>query len=481
MSAPLHQHPFGLASPYLTGTGMAQGIATNPSSPHMTTTMPDTRRFSRRASATHPSTGGSLRAHSQPARSLPLNGLMFAQNQAGLGLSRDPSDWPTRRRPSNVSNTTENQHAVPQGLGMQNGMYDLGQRPAEYVGYYVGQSPSLVAYPTRNAAISPLSFQAGLAIRDAGLSPRLPAQATNGSSVGASPSLQSTVASQTGNGTVPQSIPSTMNQDQPYPEAPLSSSVVRTGPLVVNGSVNSPLRRRPKVRRGSVDGDRRFSSSSSSDESVLNTPSSSDAQSNSHSEHAGLMQQALSVSNIERSPPIADSIALAATNRSDAVPNDASISNSVDTSISTPERDATAKLFTGTVIPPNSGAMSMAWKIKDQLSPVTEVRTPSPNQEHMLQDPILPKQLRLGNGVFGVPVTNPLHGSVLSSIPNGVDASTASANALTTTAIQGPVWQLSKNKKRRNKKTVRSENDVDSLNPVGGEVLPLEESLRKGG
>ncbi|RMZ78967.1 hypothetical protein DV737_g3661, partial [Chaetothyriales sp. CBS 132003] len=175
MSAPLYQQRFA-ASPYLHTELPVNGASTNPSSPHLSPAYPDTRRFVRRASLTASPAGPSLRAQSQPARTLHL------PIPANPGLSRaDLSDYPSGRRSSVSSNPNDTAAFASPGASAAHSYFEFNRRPAEYVGYYVNQSPSMRPYPP-STNISPIPSHVGLAILNGGLSPRSSGLSSRGSS-----------------------------------------------------------------------------------------------------------------------------------------------------------------------------------------------------------------------------------------------------------------------------------------------------------
>ncbi|RMZ78561.1 hypothetical protein DV738_g3819, partial [Chaetothyriales sp. CBS 135597] len=174
MSAPLYQQRFA-ASPYLHSELPVNGISTNPSSPHLSSAYPDTRRFARRTSLTASTTGPSLRAQSQPARTLHLP--ITANSSLPRG---NLSDYLSGRRSSASSNTNETGSFVSPGAIAGQSYFELNRRPAEYVGYYVNQSPSMGPY-VQSTNISPIPSQVGLAILNGGLSPRSSAVSSWGS------------------------------------------------------------------------------------------------------------------------------------------------------------------------------------------------------------------------------------------------------------------------------------------------------------
>jgi hypothetical protein len=122
-----------------------------------------------------------------------------------------------------------------------------------------------------------------------------------------------------------------------------------------------------------------------------------------------------------------------------------------------------------------------AWALDRHLSSVEEVQTPSPRVEGFgcekdspVTGSMVSKQTASGEHVGAV------NGIALAPRTNGSTASTGAATNPLNGAVTGTAWQTQK-KKRKNKKATKSENDAQALNPLGGDSLPADESLRKGG
>ncbi|EXJ80380.1 hypothetical protein A1O1_08524 [Capronia coronata CBS 617.96] len=479
MSAPLYQHRFAPSSPYLTGSHPGQGAATNPSSPRMTSVNLDSRRYSRRTSVTQSSAGASLRAQSQPARAFPVSSLgqMHARPEAS-GLQ----DSSIGRRSSASSTSQERFPAyVENGLGISGAIYESMRRPAEYLGYYVGQSPSLSAY-TQSTTISPIPSHAGLAIQNGGLSPRLASSAARSSRTNQTPPLQPvsmhTLENQTMEGSGRNSEDENAEVAQPKP---------RSGPLIVDGSVHSP--RRGQTTQSLIEPDEHVNfSASTSDDLAFDTPSSSDEQSQSDT---------LDIRSRDRSPP--GSLSAIRKRTMQSVGPSEYMNGHLPLRIlgNNPKEEShmtgTKPLDTGGVknLGVTTKAGSTAWSLDRQLSSVEEVRTPSPQVEgfssgclsHQSGGSAGPEQTPgaaeelMANGDGAEPGLRPL-----SSRPNGSVASTelTTTNSSTVDPHSAPSWQTQK-KKRKTKKATKPEDDSHLLNSSGGESLPADESLRKGG
>lgn len=487
LSAPLYQNRFPPPSPYPAAALPRQGVTTHPSSPHLGAAVPDTRRYPRRTSVTQPSSGASLRAHSQPARA--AGPSTFGPSYLGSEFPAQREDHSTDRR-SSASSTSQLSGYMANGVvGASGSLYDAVRRPAEYVGYYVGHSPSLYAYP-QTSAISPIPSHAGLAIQHGGLSPRLASSFPGTRSAVYSPPFHA------GRNTTPFDVRQPTGEVESHSletdAATISDAPPTSGPLIVDGSVNSPRRRRPTPSLNHEADEHTNFSASTSDDLAFDTPSSSDEQS----------QDALEFPTHETSPPCSPHAAgqppaqglpcatelvnghlappsAGATDPTDALGNDGS-------------KAANGQALTSATSHRNPALA--AWHPGRQLSSVEEVRTPSPSPDqqhptegnHVRADAKGPngeakqpneKKFRLANGT-ALPQeesTEPL-----TVRRNGAVAAQPADSASCTASNPVSGWQTQKRKKK-SKKGVKSENDVYTLNASGGESLPLDESLRKGG
>ena len=141
MTAPLRPTVF---PPYLqympVNMPPLQGTSTNPPSPLISPAIPDIRRSHRRTSLTDGSSGGALRAQSQPARSVPSpltlpNRTATREQEGGAGQSPRRSRLSARE---DVDKPSWSEHTV---ATPRQPVFDES-RPQEYVGYYVGGSPT---------------------------------------------------------------------------------------------------------------------------------------------------------------------------------------------------------------------------------------------------------------------------------------------------------------------------------------------------
>lgn len=442
LSAPLYQARFGAPSPFMPHAVPIDGVSTNPSSPHLSPRIPDTRRYPRRTSGGQSLASGSLRAQSQPAR-----GLVTSMSMSHLQPTAEVNDSTSSRR-SSASNTTH--ESVPtygsQRSQLNGSYYDLNRKPAEYVGYFVGQSPSLYSTPQSNS-ISPIPSQAGLAIQNGGLSPRLTSRSSMASMNGTcstSPSREprSRTSSQQSARTL---------KDKEGPQTPQSETPVRrNGPLVVDGSIHSPRRRRFHSSTV-VESDEQITfSGSTSDDPACDTPSSSD---DNAAEVEGLpmnLNEKLQTSTggvVNGYIPGYPQVVAAQENGQDS-----------------------RRLVNGHGPPSNVKSSLTAWSLPRQLSSVQEVRTPSPGFEMTLPTGRSPTSPRFPEKSSPLAVRETVDMNVTIKPEDGSHQVTNPSS-----------WQMPKPKKHKKKKTVRSENDASPSNVNGGEYLPLDESLRKGG
>ena len=264
MTAPLYSSRFGPSM--MSSAVSSSGIVTNPGSPALNAAIPDTHRAARRETLS--TTAANLRAHSQPARAMPVSGMPFLTQRFDVPV-RQVAGNDTRRSSINSIPSDPFGPYLNSRLTQHNNRYEAGRRPVEYVGYFVGQSPSVSAYggSTTN---SPAISHAGLAIHNGGLSPRMSARTSKFPSVTTSPL---THYASLGNTSAMASV--CENEAAGLDQALQAPSSVKSGPLIVDGSINSPPRRvtnRPE-RSSSDELD---NSVTTSEDAALDTPSSSD-------------------------------------------------------------------------------------------------------------------------------------------------------------------------------------------------------------
>ncbi|KAE8359318.1 hypothetical protein BDV27DRAFT_55983 [Aspergillus caelatus] len=223
----LRQHIY-YGTPYLPVaiTGVQGSSTTNPPSPSASTAMPELRRNPRRSSVANGSPGGSLRAQSQPARSvhsLPSFAPIYSMTQ-------DPPQGSKQRNtpasPDGVQ-SEEDSNFMPSSMpNVSRSPYLDESRPTEYMGYFFATSPQLQAYH-QNAMLSPLQAPVGLALPNGGIMPFVTNPQDYLSTLGpheafgSSPDNGSTQASKAG------------STQQRSTARPMASG----GPLIVDGSV----------------------------------------------------------------------------------------------------------------------------------------------------------------------------------------------------------------------------------------------------
>lgn len=479
LTAPVHQSRFSNASPY-TSTTMPRmhGPTTNPPSPLLRSVGPDLHRPTRHASLTDPFPTPSLRAHSQPARPMP-SPLSFqpVMNEDGNdGMTQNT--LPQYLQPSGGSSARDALASYFTHLGGQ-------RRASEYIGYYVGHSPPLQA-SSRASVASPVPSYSGLAIQHGGLSPSLFPQV---------PSYQSSVISpppersqspvddlvSRGSGSPGPSLASAVRQTPPQ----LRDK--RCGPLVVNGST-PPHDRRSDVNGNGVEPLTGATFSGSTSEDMAFTPTSSE----DHSQ--GL-------------PETTDADLSLLSPHSHPEPEMNSLQHHFGSLLANGHKDTADLGFGNRPLQPSSARLSQqASKVKaeykpvlngigkshlqvqgnSQLSPVREVPVSSPNGDDRAgellqtttngsgkaknksrQEKTQPQgsenyfkdefSLQRSNGV--------LHHSVNKDTLNG--------------ATQASGWQTAK--KKKHKKSAKSESDVNPAGILSGDFRPKDATLRKGG
>ncbi|KAL5337141.1 hypothetical protein BJX70DRAFT_251856 [Aspergillus crustosus] len=206
-----------------------QGSNTNPPSPSAAPAMPDLRRNPRRSSVANGSPGGSLRAHSQPAR--PVNSLPSFAPLYSIAQPADNSQSSKSRNAPGSPDETQSEDdsgSMPNSLPNR-GFYVDETRPTDYLGYYFGTSPQLRAYH-QNSVLSPLPASLGIAMPNGGIMPLVGNPQDYMSAV---PGAEA-YAPSFDNGSI--SSPKS-NQSQQRMSSRTAASSDRGGPLIVDGSV----------------------------------------------------------------------------------------------------------------------------------------------------------------------------------------------------------------------------------------------------
>lgn len=428
MSAPLFQSRFMSNAPQMAHGVSSQGIVTNPASPLLPATVMDSRRYARRASVNN-AAANTMRAHSQPARVVPApNGLPYLKQRIDVPVRQvDPT---TSRRSSAASLLNDPLNAYMQAR-LQQSRYDAGRRPVEYVGYYVGQSPSISAYQG-STNISPVPSSAGLAIHNGGLSPRISTRSSRLPSVSTSPASHYTTLANGPNVMTPvtENVHEVLDVESTSPVSP------RSRPLIVDGSINSPPRRLPNTRPVRSSSEEFDNSVTTSEDVPLDTPSSSDEMpSNGNLRHS--MVNGLSIKQIngdivqER-----DYLSLNGT------------SNRYGEPLAFDDSDMLEKMEKERKLQNLTNALAAA-TTSNYVDVIDTRRQFSTTSSAASGPPLLP----IVNGSHAAPV----------SAVNGTQE-----------------WQV-QSKKKRNKKKGGKADGQDKPSQTGGEVLPQDEALRKGG
>lgn len=252
--------------------------ATNPPSPSTAAAMPDLRRNPRRSSVANGSPGASMRAQSQPARTMnnttlstfaplyavsqPMDGSQMSKPRQGSGGSQEGSS----------SQGEEESHAFgPSSLpnGVRSTYLDEN-RPTEYMGYYLATSPQLQAY--QHSMLSSLpAAPVGLALQNGGFIPIVNQQEY----MAAMSASQDAFAASSDNSQSTSTKTATPQPPQSQRSTPRAATSGNRGPLIVDGSV-PPSEPRPVYPIEHIDP---YASSShytsNSDDPNTDTPASS--------------------------------------------------------------------------------------------------------------------------------------------------------------------------------------------------------------
>ncbi|PWY91457.1 hypothetical protein BO94DRAFT_462405 [Aspergillus sclerotioniger CBS 115572] len=263
----IRQHVY-YSSPYLpVAVPGVQGSNTNPPSPSATAAMPDLRRSPRRSSVANGSPGGSLRAHSQPARtvnSLPSFAPLYSISQLA---DSSPGSKP-RNTPGSPDGTQsdENNTFMPSSLpNVSRSTYFDESRSNEYMGYYLATSPQLQTYH-QNALLSSLSSPVGMALQNGGIMPFIGNPQEYMPSMPTEPSGQ---ASDSGT-----ALPTNLGSTPRRTTSRSAASGDRGGPLIVDGSV-PPSEQRLSISAEGYDPYTSMSHcTSNSDDLNMDTPAS---------------------------------------------------------------------------------------------------------------------------------------------------------------------------------------------------------------
>jgi Cid1 family poly A polymerase len=498
LTAPIRPHGFSFST--YGGRSPGFGSTTNPPSPSLHSVIPDSRRSYRRSSMTNGSSGASMRAQSQPPRPVP-SPLSFRS----MAEKRPEYSPRLRYNPGEDLAPTSSrvQEFVDAVAGAQGRLYQsLGtdRTGSEYIGYYLGHSPPLPTY-SRSVIGSPLTCSStGLGIQSGGISPQVLAQLPS-SQLSIPPSSSEPSRSPSTELGMPKTV---ALEDLTFQEAyrpAYNLSRPSSNPVVVNGSANWEIERRQSIidLHGSLN-TTNFDTSAS-DDIAVETPSSSDDCSQGIPEARNADNESIPVRDVlttriepsrrQKGPrrfprQVHDSLDLAVAgtqSKFSVVPISAENERpTVNGATRTPEHNTV------------SGAEGSPFGKEQvhskafQLSPVKEVRTPTPTKSR----PFLgPEESAQGLSKQRTKVKAKPKKSALSSVDQGEDkAETLVSQPNGLAAVHRPQqssnmgsvpgWQTQK-KKSKHKKGSKSETDLKAVNPAGGDFLPLDESLRKGG
>jgi Cid1 family poly A polymerase len=499
LTAPIRPQGFSFPTSF-GGRGPTFGSTTNPSSPLLHTVVPEVRRTYRRSSFTNGPSAGSLRAQSQPPRPLP-SPLSFPGAVDRHSDQMHELPYNSRRTPAHTSgNGQEFADALTAAQGRLYQNPNTDRRGSEYIGYYLGHSPPLPIY-SRSVISSPSTSSTGLGIQNCGISPQILAQLpSNPLSIPSLPSEFARPPLGERKATKAESLDDLPLREAPKRPVPLSRS--SSGPVVVHGSVDPETER----RQSNVDLDGSLNATnfdtSASDDIAVETPTSSDDSSQGIPE-----SQIVGDMNPSKEAPRVIAAELSTKQKGSRITtrglnghtNLPVTHNDLKQSHGTRSLENQPLRVNGTTPARETAGTSDAEVLQSdekqiqsralRLSPVKEVLTPSPTQH---------RQLSLVDESVHEPSKSKMKGkakskkSSLSSVgpsedkqealaaqPNGLMSGSRALKSPNNTGVVSG-WQTQK-KKPRHKKGSKSETDVKGGNAVGGEFLPLDESLRKGG
>lgn len=455
-----------------------EGTNTNPSSPSLVAAVPALRRQGQRASEPVPSTS-SVRSQSQPGRSFPHPLLVHQLAQQGydmqaLGLG---AGYQNMRSPQTYGHPHHGGMQMPFSAmpNMQHGNADSAM-PKEYVGYYVGQSPQL---GPQHATAGQMSVPAMPALRDPPqrqrrVTPDLMPPTANGRHSSRSPSPLSnprgSAAGESSRGQGPM-YSSSSYDSSPAPESAPAQEAGDGGPIIVNGS-NPP----PQPRQNANG----FSKSplANAPESMYSHPlplRTTDF-GTGHSADARPERR-------PSSPSVSPTTTRTSNSRLPSVPN-GHVASQAETTV-----DA---------LPLSAAPL---------LSPVAELRTPSPSKNFDTFDS--PQQTQVNGMVKAAKVANARQvqrdendrpkasesKNERKAIPTGLGIGSSNGSRQTaakgsnqqaqqTAAIssgQKNEWQPAPGRKSHKKSKSTSGGQPRSPRGQGGEPMPANESERKGG
>ena len=481
------------------------GASTNPSSPSLVAAVPALRRQVHRASVTDGSSS-SIRSQSQPGRSLPHPLTLQQQAHPGYDVSGAIGGQYQNARSSTQIHPL-NQPSIPfpfpfspltAGYPASSHSVDSAM-PKEYVGYYVGQSPSLgPQYATANQMqMPPMMLRDPPPQRSRRVTPDLMPPLPNGKHSSRSPSplghlrSYSTAGDPRSQSQVLQS-PSTYAQSTvppipPLPPLPARSEALGSapapaesdlgGPLIVNGSNSAPAQTQPEYINGTAG----------------TAPPTANGSSTTGFENDLSTIPSLPLRGLDPAPVMEQT---ASTER-----------QSSPTRISpSPKFKSGPKLnLSSNGTPPNVNGSTEKFQdatplVAPLLSPVAELRTPSPTHANAFE-----KESPQANGLVCVaklanakqaergvenerpiPVTSPKH-ERKGSAPNPTTIIRQAAKSPTlptpTSANQNqnPWQQATRKGHKKSKSTAGGPKSPNAVTAGGGQAMPANENERKGG
>ena len=266
----LYHHP----SRYPPPSPMAQarsreGTSTNPSSPQLMAAVPALRRQAHRSSVTE-SSSGSIRSQSQPGRSLPHPLALQQQAHSGFDVSGALGGQYPNLRSSQLYAQGHSGMQLP--FSPMTALHPTqsvdSAIPKEYVGYYVGQSPQLgPQYATSHVQLPQMPMLRDPPTRQRRVTPDLAPPMPNGRHASRSPSPLGHLRSYSTTGDLRATQPQVLSfkvdaslYEQPtttFPAEPAEADL--GGPIIVNGSTPA-AQKQPVIANGSTGHSQRSSS-----------------------------------------------------------------------------------------------------------------------------------------------------------------------------------------------------------------------------
>lgn len=450
-----------------------EGSSTNPPSPSLVAAVPALRRNGHRASVPDGS-ASSVRSQSQPGRSLPHPLLHHVPPGYDLSGAMGPhAPFPSARSMSQMY--PHGQHGLQLPLAQQYpGIHPTpnmeNAMPKEYVGYYVGQSPQLGPqhYAPVNQIPPPMTLR-DPPQRPRKVTPDLAPPMTNGQHSSRSPSPRTsnlrTVSTSESDLRAQQVVQSPIRTDSapnvdPICVAPLSAPISAPandgGPLIVNGSNRNPAERVNGVPGPGIQLANEYPLPIGVEDYMISRP---------FPLHAGFESSAASTEGLYDRHLSSDPIS--PTTKPDRHMSLSPNGNTEINGVHTHEPGPLAAPL---------------------LSPVVEMRTPSPTQTRGFDlNPLetnggIHKAAKIASAKQAAGEAKPGHerrGSApIPSSPGKVSTSIPKISAPQSSSQQSKnEWQTAGVSRNKHKKT----KSTNSTKSPGGQPMPANESERKGG